>query len=87
MGRYCNYRFYISGTYVPKDKALQNLQVEHEKQILVHQDTICHLEKNNLLMLQEIANLKDALELQSHQIMQLENSKLHCAVETNEKIW
>ncbi|XP_033224127.1 afadin- and alpha-actinin-binding protein-like isoform X2 [Belonocnema kinseyi] len=55
------------GTYVPRDRALRNLQAEHEKQILIHQDTICHLEKNNLLMLQEIANLKDTLELQSHQ--------------------
>lgn len=73
------------GTYVPRDKALQNLQAEHEKQMSIHQETICHLEKNNLLMLQEIAYLKDALELQAHQILQAKSSKVRQEEDAKEK--
>lgn len=76
---------YFLGTYVPRDKALQNLQAEHEKQMLIHQETICHLEKNNLLMLQEIAHLKDALDLQTHRLLQMENSKAHKEEDAMEK--
>ncbi|XP_051167368.1 afadin- and alpha-actinin-binding protein-like isoform X3 [Leptopilina boulardi] len=73
------------GTYLPRDKALQNLQAEHEKQVSIHQETISHLEKNNLLMLQEIAYLKDALDLQTHQILQAKSCKVYQEEDVEEK--
>ncbi|KAK0091938.1 hypothetical protein PV326_002490 [Microctonus aethiopoides] len=51
------------GKFVPKSKAAQNLQTEHDKKIYLYKQTINRLEENNSLMLQEINDLKDALEL------------------------
>ncbi|XP_012288418.1 afadin- and alpha-actinin-binding protein isoform X2 [Orussus abietinus] len=53
------------GTYVPKDKAWKNLHEEHKKELALYRQTICHLEENNRLMLQEINELREALSVQS----------------------
>ncbi|XP_015178369.1 PREDICTED: afadin- and alpha-actinin-binding protein-like [Polistes dominula] len=52
-----------AGTHVPKGKVTQKVQIDHEKEIMVYKQTICRLEENNRLMLQEINDLKDALSL------------------------
>ncbi|XP_070163901.1 afadin- and alpha-actinin-binding protein-like isoform X2 [Polyergus mexicanus] len=51
------------GTFVPKDKVLQMMQLNHEKELTSYKQTICRLEENNRQMLEEINNLKQALEL------------------------
>ncbi|XP_034947442.1 uncharacterized protein [Chelonus insularis] len=51
------------GTYVPKNRAAQQLQTEYEDKIRTYKQTINRLEENNGLMLQEINELKDALDL------------------------
>lgn len=64
-----------AGTYVPKGKVIQKVQTEHEKEITLYKQTICRLEENNRLMLQEINDLKDALSLHSTAVeLQMEAS-------------
>ncbi|KAI4504259.1 hypothetical protein M0802_000730 [Mischocyttarus mexicanus] len=64
-----------TGTYVPKNKVIQKVQTEHEKEITLYKQTVCRLEENNRLMLQEINDLKDALSLHSTAIeLQMEAS-------------
>ena len=48
------------GSFTPKDKLLQKI---HEKELISYKQTICRLEENNRHMLEEINNLKEALEL------------------------
>lgn len=48
---------------MPRTKAAQNLQTEHEQKIRLYKQTINRLEENNGLMLQEINDLRDALAL------------------------
>lgn len=63
------------GTFVPKDKILQIMQTNHEKEITSYKQTICRLEENNRQMLEEINNLKQALELHQSAIdLQIEAS-------------
>lgn len=64
-----------TGTYVPRDKALQKLQTDHEKEIVLYKKTICRLEENNRVLLHEMNNLKDSLALHSTAIdLQMEAS-------------
>lgn len=64
-----------AGTFVPKDKILQIMQTNHEKEITSYKQTICRLEENNRQMLEEINNLKQALELHQSAIdLQIEAS-------------
>ncbi|XP_035718317.1 afadin- and alpha-actinin-binding protein-like isoform X1 [Vespa mandarinia] len=64
-----------TGTYVPKDKVIQKVQTDHEKEVMLYKQTICRLEENNRLMLQEINDLKDSLSLHSTAIdLQMEAS-------------
>ncbi|XP_029168554.1 uncharacterized protein PFB0765w-like [Nylanderia fulva] len=51
------------GTYTSKDKVLQTMQTNHEKELTSYKQTICRLEENNRQMLEEINNLKQTLEL------------------------
>lgn len=51
------------GTYVPRDKASQQMQADQEKKIAAYQSTIRRLEENNARMLQQINELKETLEL------------------------
>lgn len=55
--------FVYTGTFVPKDKVLQMMQINHEKELTSYKQTICRLEENNRQMLEEINNLKQTLEL------------------------
>ncbi|XP_024936819.1 uncharacterized protein LOC107263732 [Cephus cinctus] len=65
------------GTYVPKDKAWQDMQAEHEKQVLLYQQTIRNLEENNQLMLQEANDLRDELSLYAEGIqLHVESSNI-----------
>ncbi|XP_018407316.1 PREDICTED: afadin- and alpha-actinin-binding protein-like [Cyphomyrmex costatus] len=48
------------GSFTPRDKLLQKM---HEKELTAYKQTICRLEENNRHMLEEINNLKEALEL------------------------
>ena len=52
--------FFAIGSFTPKDKLLQKI---HEKELISYKQTICRLEENNRHMLEEINNLKEALEL------------------------
>ncbi|KAK2583907.1 hypothetical protein KPH14_001178 [Odynerus spinipes] len=64
-----------TGTYTPRDKAMQKLQTDHEKEVVLYKQTIRRLEENNRLMLQEINDLKDSLSLHSTAIdLQMEAS-------------
>ncbi|XP_047350775.1 afadin- and alpha-actinin-binding protein-like isoform X2 [Vespa velutina] len=68
-------RIIQSGTYVPKEKVIQKAQTDHEKEVMLYKQTICRLEENNRLMLQEINDLKDSLSLHSTAIdLQMEAS-------------
>ncbi|XP_018354492.1 PREDICTED: afadin- and alpha-actinin-binding protein-like [Trachymyrmex septentrionalis] len=49
-----------AGSFTPRDKLLQKM---HEKELISYKQTICRLEENNRQMLEEINNLKEALEL------------------------
>ncbi|XP_012532837.1 afadin- and alpha-actinin-binding protein [Monomorium pharaonis] len=49
-----------TGSFTPRSKSLQKM---HEKELASYQQTICRLEENNRQMLEEINNLKEALEL------------------------
>ncbi|XP_024873091.1 afadin- and alpha-actinin-binding protein A-like [Temnothorax curvispinosus] len=49
-----------AGSFTPRDKLLEKM---HEKELTGYKKTICRLEENNRQMLQEINNLKEALEL------------------------
>ncbi|XP_011165904.1 afadin- and alpha-actinin-binding protein [Solenopsis invicta] len=49
-----------AGSFTPRDKLLQKM---HEEELASYQQTICRLEENNRQMLEEIHNLKEALEL------------------------
>lgn len=51
------------GTFVSKNKVLQTMQTNHEKELISYKQTICRLEENNRQMLEEINNLKQTLEL------------------------
>lgn len=51
------------GTFVSKDKVLQTMQTNHEKELTSYKQTICRLEENNRQMLEEINNLKQTLDL------------------------
>nr|XP_050852515.1 afadin- and alpha-actinin-binding protein-like isoform X1 [Vespula vulgaris] len=64
-----------TGTYIPKDKVIQKVQTDHDKEVMLYKQTICRLEENNRLMLQEINDLKDSLSLHSTAIdLQMEAS-------------
>lgn len=52
-----------AGTFVPRNKVLQKMQENHEKELTSYKQTICHLEENSRQMLEEINNLKEALDL------------------------
>ncbi|CAL1687691.1 unnamed protein product [Lasius platythorax] len=52
-----------AGTFVSKDKVLQTMQTNHEKELTSYKQTICRLEENNRQMLEEINDLKQTLEL------------------------
>lgn len=56
------------GTFVPRDKASQNIQAEHERQLNMYKQTICRLEENNRQLLLENNDLRDALTLHSEAI-------------------
>ncbi|EFN70685.1 hypothetical protein EAG_03874 [Camponotus floridanus] len=63
------------GTFVSKDKVLQMMQTDHEKELTSYKQTICRLEENNRQMLEEINNLKQILELHKNAIdLQVEAS-------------
>lgn len=63
------------GTFVPRDKALQKMQADHEEKLALYKRTICRLEENNRQMLEEINNLKEALALHINAIdLQMEAS-------------
>lgn len=49
-----------TGSFTSRDKLLQKM---HEKELISYKQTICRLEENNRQMLEEINNLKEALEL------------------------
>lgn len=49
-----------TGSFTSRDKLLQKM---HEKELTSYKQTICRLEENNRQMLEEINNLKEALEL------------------------
>lgn len=55
--------FVYAGTFVSKDKVLQTMQTNHEKELTSYKQTICRLEENNRQMLEEINDLKQTLEL------------------------
>lgn len=55
--------FYFQGTFVPRDKTLRKMQANHEKELTSYKQTICHLEEKSEQMLEEINNLKEALDL------------------------
>lgn len=57
-----------AGTYVPRDKASQNMQAEHDRQLNMYKQTICRLEENNQQLLLDINDLRDALSLHSDAI-------------------
>ncbi|XP_072752404.1 afadin- and alpha-actinin-binding protein-like [Anoplolepis gracilipes] len=56
------------GTFVSKDKGLQSMQMNYEKELISYKQTICRLEENNRQMLEEINNLKQAVELYQNAI-------------------
>ncbi|XP_015512177.2 afadin- and alpha-actinin-binding protein A [Neodiprion lecontei] len=56
------------GMYVPRDKASQNIQEEHERQLNMYKQTICRLQESNSQLLLDINDLKDALSLHSEAI-------------------
>lgn len=67
--------FVYAGTFVSKDKVLQMMQTNHEEEITSYKQTICRLKENNRQMLEEINNLKQALELHQSAIdLQIEAS-------------
>ncbi|XP_012265653.2 afadin- and alpha-actinin-binding protein-like [Athalia rosae] len=56
------------GTYVPRDKAFQNIQIEHERQLSMYKQTIHRLEENNRKLLLDNNDLRDELSLHSNAI-------------------
>ncbi|XP_044014680.1 afadin- and alpha-actinin-binding protein-like [Aphidius gifuensis] len=52
-----------AGTYIPRSTVSKNYYTEQEKKVCTYQKTISRLEENNCLMLQEINELREALEL------------------------
>ncbi|EFN79253.1 afadin- and alpha-actinin-binding protein [Harpegnathos saltator] len=63
------------GTFIPRDKALQKIQTDQEKELASYKRTVSRLEENNRQMLEEINDLKEALALHKGAIdLQIEAS-------------
>lgn len=60
--------FFATGMYVPRDKASQNVQAEHERQLNIYKQTICRLEENNRQLMLENNDLRETLSLHADAI-------------------